>query len=282
MNRIWKTMAGLLAVAGALMAAGAASAAQPEPWQMGLQAPATPSMEELVWFHDLLLYIIIVISVIVLALLLYVVWRFSEKRNPTPSTTSHNTLIEVLWTVIPVIILVAIAVPSFRILYFLDRAADPDMTIQVTAHQWYWSYSYPDHDDISITSVLDRSEEVPDNLRLLQTNNALILPTDTTIRFLVTSQDVLHSFAMPAFGVKTDAIKGRNNETWALINEPGTYYGQCSEICGRDHAYMPIEIRAVTPEEFEAWVAEELAARDGEPGDVPGEGSATDLAALDD
>ena len=236
-----------------------ALAAIPVPWGINFQPAASPTMTKVHEFHAMLLWIIIGIVVFVTALLLIIVFRFGEKRNPTPSKTSHNTLLEVIWTAVPVLILVVIAIPSFRLLYYADKSPDPEMTIKVVGHQWYWSYEYPDHGDIAFDSYMVAEKDLkPEDrdLRLLKVDNEVVLPVDTRIQVLVTAQDVIHSWAMPAFGVKKDAIPGRMNETWFLIDKPGTYYGQCSEICGTGHAFMPIAVRAVSKAEFAAWVKE--------------------------
>ncbi len=242
-----------------LLAVGTAGAAEPQPWQMGFQPAASPVMEEIHTFNNLLLWIISAIVVFVLGLLLYVMWRFSEKRNPTPSKTTHNTLIEVVWTVVPVIILVIIAIPSFRLLYFTDR--DPEneieMTIKAIGHQWYWSYEYPDHGNFTFDAYMVADEDLEgDQLRLLTTDNAVVLPVDTNIRILVTASTVLHNFAMPSMGLKMDGVPGRINETWVRITREGTFYGQCSELCGTGHAFMPIMIQAVSKDAFAQWVEE--------------------------
>ncbi len=234
-----------------------ALAQQPVPWQKGFQPAATPSMERITDFHNLLLWIITGITLFVLALLAFIVLRFNAKANPKPSETTHNVLLEVIWTVVPVIILVIIAVPSLKLLFYTDRVANPEMTIKVTGYQWYWGYEYPDHDGLSFQAYMIPDDEIDESKgqkRLLSTDNQLILPVDTNIQILVTAADVLHSFAVPSFGIKMDAVPGRLNETWARIEKPGTYYGQCSELCGKDHAYMPVEIRAVSKEDFAAWV----------------------------
>lgn len=259
MRRVaWKNGLGVpaAAVAGSVGALPTpALAGQPVPWQMGFQEAATPTMERISSFNDLLLVIIVAITIFVLGLLLYVMWRFNEKRNPNPSRTTHNTLIEVLWTVIPVIILVGIAVPSFKLLYFADRIEEADMTIKAIGRQWYWSYEYPDHGNFTFDAYLVAEEDLQEGqVRLLDTDNPVVLPVDTNIRVLVTASDVLHNFAMPSFGVKLDGVPGRINETWFRITRTGTFYGQCSELCGTGHAYMPITIKAVTPEAFEDWV----------------------------
>ena len=253
----------LAVLAGAgLLAAGVVGAAEPEPWQMGFQPASSPTMEEIHSFNDLLLWIISLIVVFVLGLLIYVMWRFSEKRNPTPSKTTHNTLIEVVWTVVPIIILVVIAVPSFRLLYFVEKDADREMemTIKAIGRQWYWSYEYPDHGNFTFDAYMIADEDLEDGQkRLLETDNAVVLPVDTNIRILVTASDVLHNFAMPALGLKMDGVPGRINETWTRINKEDagkTLYGQCSELCGTGHAYMPIMIKAVSKEDFAAWVEE--------------------------
>lgn len=250
--------------------AGAAVAGQPRDWQMGMQPAATTTMERIADFHNLLLVVITLISAFVLLLLLYVMYRFSARRNPIPTKTTHNTYVEVLWTAIPVIILVIIAIPSFKLLYYADRIEDADMTIKAVGHQWYWSYEYPDHGDFTFDGIMltddEREEGQP---RLLATDTFVVLPVDTKIRLLVTADDVLHSFAMPAFGIRLDANPGKVNETWMQITREGTYYGQCAEICGTGHSYMPIAIKAVSKAAFAEWVeqAKEDYARAGEPGD---------------
>ena len=256
-----RPMAFLSALACSLLAvAGTALAAQPEPRAIGFQPSATPTMEKIAAFHDLLLWVISGISIFVLALMVYVMIRFRESANPTPSKTVHNTTIEVLWTVIPVLILVVIAVPSFRLLYFADRAPaeEVEMTIKAIGKQWYWSYEYPDHGNFTFDAIMVEEEDLePGQPRLLATDNAVVLPVDTTIRVLVTAGDVLHNFAMPAFGIKLDGVPGRINETWAYVpaeHAGKVFYGQCSELCGTGHSYMPIMIKMVTKEEFAEWV----------------------------
>lgn len=242
-------------------------AAVPEPWQMGMQEAATPIMEEILDFHDLLLILCIAISVFVLGLLTFVIFRFNEKRNPVPSKTSHHTLLEVVWTVIPVFILLVIAVPSFRLLYASDVTPEAEMTVKAIGHQWYWSYEYPDHGEIVFDSFMLPDEEVgADGLRLLEVDNRLVLPVDTTVRVLVTSTDVLHAWAVPAFGVKIDTVPGRLNEVWVRATREGVFYGQCSELCGVNHGFMPIAVEIVSKEAFEDWVIsarEKFAFNDG-------------------
>ena len=236
---------------------GTAFAAQPEAWQLGFQPAASPLMERIVSFHDLLMVIITLICIVVLALLVYVGLKFRADRHPTPSRRTHNTLLEVVWTAVPVLILVIIAIPSFRLLYYADVVPDTDMTIKAIGRQWYWSYEYPDHDNFTFDAFMIPTDELePGMQRLLETDNRVVLPANTNIRVQVTASDVLHSWAMPSLGVKIDAVPGRLNEVWIHINEPGVYYGQCSEICGVMHGFMPITIEAVPPEEFVVWVEE--------------------------
>jgi cytochrome c oxidase subunit 2 len=273
---------GLAAVMGTagLLLAGPASAQDaatqvkgaPEPWQLGLQDAATPVMEEVQDFHNLLLVIITAITIFVLALMLYTGWRFHEKRNPTPSKTTHNTVIEVIWTAVPVIILVVIAIPSFKLLYFQDQVVDADMTVKAIGRQWYWSYEYPDHGGVSFDAFMIEDADIDPSkgeLRQLSTNQAVVLPVDTNVRILTTSSDVLHSFAMPSMGIKKDAVPGQLNETWVRIQEEGLYYGQCSELCGVRHNAMPIEIKAVSKQEFEQWVGQMQAQQGITPNDQP-------------
>lgn len=234
--------------------------ALPEDGGLGLQPAASPSMERIAEFHNLLLYIIFGIAIFVLILLVYVVLRFNKRVNPNPSKVTHNVMLEIAWTVIPVVILIIIAIPSFKLLYYVDRTENPDMTIKVTGYQWYWGYEYPDHGDISFSSYMIQDENIDTSkgqLRLLSTDNPVVVPVKKNIQVILTAGDVLHSWAVPALGVKQDTVPGRLNETWFRVNEPGTYYGQCSELCGKDHAYMPIEIKAVSEEEFAAWVEEQ-------------------------
>ncbi|MGZ9109204.1 MAG: cytochrome c oxidase subunit II [Micavibrio sp.] len=227
-------------------------------WQLGFQSAATPVAERLHDFHNFLLVIITAITAFVMVLLLYVMVRFRAKANPVPSMTTHNVPLEIVWTVIPVLILILIAVPSFKLLYYMDRTDDPEMTLKVTGYQWYWGFEYPDHGDISITSNMIKEEDLDlekGQIRLLSTDNPVILPVDTNIQVIVTAADVLHSFAVPAFGIKVDAVPGRINESWVRIEKPGVYYGQCSELCGQGHAFMPVEVIAVSKDDFAAWVA---------------------------
>lgn len=224
-------------------------------WQIDMLEAASPAKQQMHDFHILLMYIITAITVFVMGLLLYVMVRFNRKANPVPSTTAHNTKLEIIWTVIPVLILLVIVLPSMRLLYYTDKVAEADMTIVATGYQWYWGYEYPDHDGINFLSYMVPDEEIkPGQYRLLETDNRVVLPVDTNIRILVTAADVLHAFAVPSLGVKIDAIPGHTNETWTRIEKEGVYYGQCSELCGAGHGYMPITIEAVSKEEFKAWV----------------------------
>ncbi|MGM0422402.1 MAG: cytochrome c oxidase subunit II [Pseudomonadota bacterium] len=224
-------------------------------WQMGPIEGVTPVSHEMNSFHHMLMWIVTAICIFVLALLLIVVFKFNSKKNPVPSKFTHNTKLEIVWTLVPVIILVFIIVPSMRLLYLTDQVADAEMTIVATGYQWYWGYEYPDHGGFSFNSYMIPDDEIqPGQKRLLETDNRVVVPVDTTVRLQVTAGDVLHSFAVPALGIKIDAIPHQLNETWFNIDKEGVYYGQCSELCGRDHAFMPITIEVVSKEEFEAWV----------------------------
>jgi cytochrome c oxidase subunit 2 len=234
-----------------------ALAAEPVPWQLGFQAAVSPSMREIIKFHNFLLVITGVVVVFVLALLLFVVWRFAEKRNPTPSRTTHNTLLEVFWTTVPIIILVVIAIPSFKLLYFSDRIETADMTLKAIGRQWYWSYEYPDNGNFTFdANMIPTAALKGGQRRLMETDNRVVLPVGTTVRLLFTASDVLHSWAVPAFGIKLDAVPGRLNETWVRVEKEGVYYGFCSELCGINHTYMPIAVEVVSQERFEVWVKE--------------------------
>ena len=251
---LWLFLGPFCALIGLAVGSGEAIAAQPEPWQLNFQPAASPVMEQVESLHDLLLWIITLVSIFVLALLLYACLRFRAARNATPSRRTHHTLLEIAWTALPVLILVVIAIPSFKLLYFMDRVEEPEMTIKAIGHQWYWSYEYPDDGNFAFDAYMIADQDLQEGqLRLLTTDNAVVLPVETDIRVLITATDVLHSWAVPAFGVKTDGVPGRVNETWLRIEEPGTYYGQCSELCGDFHGFMPIMVRAVGKEEFEAW-----------------------------
>jgi cytochrome c oxidase subunit 2 len=227
---------------------------QPHPWQLGLQAGATPVMDDIIWFHDLLLWIIAAIAIFVLALLVIVIVKFNARSNPTPSRTTHNTTIEVAWTVVPVLILVAIVVPSFRLLFYQLNTPQADLTVKATGKQWFWSYSYPDSKFEFDSLMVAEKDLKPGQPRLLTVDNEMVVPVNKIVRVLTTGADVIHSWAVPSFGVKIDAVPGRVNETWFKAEREGTYYGQCSELCGRDHAFMPIVVHVVSDKDYTAWL----------------------------
>lgn len=236
-----------------------AQAAMPLPKEMGMQPPATEIARMGEWMHNSwLMPIITVITLFVLALLLWIIVRYRAAANPTPSKTSHNTLIEVIWTIVPVFILVAIAIPSFRLLYAEYTPPKADVTLKVTGHQWYWSYEYPDQGNFSFDSIMLTDEEAAKAKlpRLLATDNRVVVPAGKTVKLLITSADVMHSWAVPSFFVKMDAVPGRINEAWFKVEKPGIYYGQCSELCGIKHGFMPIMVEALEPAKFDAWVLE--------------------------
>ncbi|MAH83210.1 MAG: cytochrome c oxidase subunit II [Magnetovibrio sp.] len=229
--------------------------ARSKPWQMWLQEPMSPSAEKINDLNVLLLWIEVGIVVFVLALLAYCIIRFREKRNPTPTKTTHNTALEVAWTAIPVLILVAIAVPSLKVLYYTDQTPNAEMTLKVAGNQWYWTYIYPDHGDLEFDSNPIPDDELkPGQPRLLSVDNPVYLPANTNIRLLLSSNDVIHNWAIPSLAVKLDNTPGRVNETWVRINKPGSYYGMCSELCGVYHSFMPIHIKALSRENFKKWV----------------------------
>jgi cytochrome c oxidase subunit 2 len=236
---------------------GGALADKPEPWQLGMQAPATPITERIHTFHDELLVIIFVISLFVFGLLIYVMVRFNARSHPVPTRTSHNTVVEVLWTVIPVLILVTIAIPSFKLMYYMDRVPDSKMTIKVTGHQWYWEYNYPDQGNLDFNSNLIADKDLqPGQQRLLEVDNPLVIPVGTNIRVQVAGSDVIHSWFVPSFGFQEYAVVGRLNEAWINVNNPGTYYGECNQICGVNHAFMPIKVVALSQADFDKWLTE--------------------------
>ena len=228
----------------------------PKDWQLGFSEPATELMSDVIAFHSYILMPIITgISILVLALLLYIAYRYNSNRNQIASTTTHNTLIEVLWTVIPVILLIIIAIPSFRILYTAETIPKADLTIKAIGNQWYWSYEYPDYDDFSFDANMLQDDELSDpSLRLLETDTQIVVPVNKVVKLLITSNDVLHAWTIPAFAVKKDAVPGRLNETWFKAEKTGTYYGQCSELCGPKHAFMPINVKVVSQDEFDNWL----------------------------
>jgi cytochrome c oxidase subunit II len=255
--RMLKRLAAVIAATVCLAAvAGPALAAmgQPSPWQLGLQQAATPVMENIVWFHDFLLYLITAISLFVLVLLVIVVIKFNARANPVPTKTTHNTLLEVAWTLIPVIILASIAVPSFKLLFLQTTIPQADVTVKATGKQWYWTYTYPDSKFEFDSLMLQDKDRKPDQPRLLAVDNEMVVPVNKVVRVQVIGADVIHAFAVPSFGIKIDAVPGRLNETWFKATREGMYYGQCSELCGKDHAFMPIAVRVVNDKEYAAWV----------------------------
>ncbi len=251
----------VLAIAMVAILTGAEAAlaglGQPSPWQVGLQQSASPVMDNIIWFHDFLLYIITGIAGFVLVLLVVVMVRFNAHANPLPSRTTHNTFIEIAWTLIPIVILMFIAVPSFKLLFLQLNVPAADLTVKATGKQWYWSYSYPDNGQFEFDSLMlkegERKEGQP---RLLAVDNEMVVPVNKTVRVITTGSDVIHSFAVPSFGIKIDAVPGRINETWFTATREGVYYGQCSELCGKDHAFMPIAVHVVSEQAFSAWVEE--------------------------
>lgn len=288
--------ASLILIAGPALASEDVSG-KPVPGGTGFQRPATSVMHDLVWLDDFLLVIITMIVVFVVGLMAWCAFRFNSKRNKTPATFTHNALIEVVWTAVPILILITIAVPSLRLLFHQLDVPDPDLTIKATGNQWYWSYEYPVEeiefdaymigsaateapegtfpDDYDPTYNWTKNEDTIKTLEaygyssdefLLATDQAVIVPVNKNVHVLVTGADVIHAWAVPAFGVKIDTIPGRVNETWFNAEETGTYFGQCSELCGIQHSYMPIVVKVVEQEEYDAWVQEQIAKRDGVPG----------------
>ena len=257
-GRMGRWLLGLAIVFGAVAASQVAFAelGQPAEWEYKLQQSGSPVMDHIEWFHNWLLVIITVITLFVLGLLITVMIKFNARANPTPSRTTHNTLIEVAWTLIPVMILVGIAIPSFRLLFQELDIPKVDVTIKASGNQWNWTYAYPD-DKIEYTSIMltdaDRAKLDAPPPRLLGADHALVVPVNKIIRVQTTGTDVIHSFAVPAFGIKIDAIPGRLNETWFTATKTGIYYGQCSELCGRDHAFMPIMVKVVSDQEYDDW-----------------------------
>ena len=226
-------------------------------WQMGFNESVTTVMSDIVHLHDrILLPIIVAISVFVLFLLLYSIFKFRASKNPIPSKTSHNTFIEIMWTVIPCLILIVIAVPSFRLLYKQDIVPKADVTIKATGYQWYWGYEYPDQNIAFDANMIDTKNLKSNQLRLLETDNHVVVPVNKVIKVLITANDVLHAWAVPSFGVKRDAVPGRINETWFKAEKEGVYYGQCSELCGSRHAFMPITVRVVSDKQYNEWLKE--------------------------
>jgi cytochrome c oxidase subunit II len=257
MSRYQRLFAALLIMAMPSGAALAQAVGAPRPWEMGMQPAFGPVKQQQIDLHDLVLVIITVITLFVTGLLLWVMWRYNAKRNPVPSRTAHHTALEIAWTVIPVLILVVMAIPSFRLIYYEDKTRDADLTVKVTGHQWYWEYSYPDKGPIDFSSYIIPDDQLkPGQRRLLDVDNQLVVPVGKNIRVLQTSTDVIHSWFVPALGVQRYAIPGRTIETWFRVDQPGVFYGECNQICGTNHSRMPIVVRAVSPQEFDAWLIE--------------------------
>jgi cytochrome c oxidase subunit II len=250
-------LSSLMGLAGSVLGTGSVWAAQPDRWGYALQEAVTPVMAEIVWFHNLLFWLITIITLFVLALLVIVMVKFNAKANPVPSKTTHNTLIEIAWTIIPVIILVAIAIPSFGLLFRQLDIPKADLTIKATGKQWYWTYTYPDNGPFEFDSNMVATDKLTAGQpRLLAVDNEVVVPVNKVVRVQTTADRVIHAFAVPAFGIKIDAIPGRLNETWFKATKEGVYYGQCSELCGRNHAYMPIAVRVVSEQAFNTWLAD--------------------------
>ncbi|HEY1614489.1 MAG TPA: cytochrome c oxidase subunit II [Rhizomicrobium sp.] len=236
--------------------AGPASA-DPQPWQMNFQPAVTPVMHRIEDFHFAVLIIVSIVTLFVLLLLAWVAVRYNSRSNPVPSKTTHNTLLEVLWTIVPVVILVVIAIPSFKLLYFEAEIPPPDLTIEAIGKQWFWTYQYPTNGNFQFDSLglSDAAAAKKGEPRLLGVDNVIVVPVNKVVKVLTTGADVIHSWAVPAFGVKMDAVPGRINTTWFKAEKEGTYYGECSELCGARHAYMPIEVKVVSQAAFETWAA---------------------------
>jgi len=259
MAAISRLTAAAVTVGALLASAGAASAGlgQPSPWQLGLQEAGSPVMTDIETFHNLLLVITTAIAGFVLVLLLIIMLRFNARANPAPSRTTHNTPLEIIWTIVPVIILVFIAIPSFRLLFVQLDEPKPDLTVKATGKQWYWSYSYPDNGNFEFDSLIVADKDLkPGQPRLLTADNELVVPVNKVVHVLVTGADVIHSFSVPSFGIKMDAVPGRINDTWFKATKQGMFYGQCSELCGKDHAFMPITVHVVSDGDFAKWVKE--------------------------
>jgi cytochrome c oxidase subunit 2 len=256
--QVFKRVIALATIFAAVLAGGGMALAglgQPSAWEFGLQQSASPVMDDIIKFHNFLFYIITAVTIFVLALLAIIIVRFNARANPVPSKTTHNTLIEVIWTVVPVLILVVIAIPSFRLLFTQMNIPPADVTVKATGKQWYWSYNYPDAGDFEFDSLmLSDKERKGDQPRLLAVDNEMVVPVNKVVRVLTTGAEVIHSFAVPSFGIKMDAIPGRINETWFKATREGMFYGQCSELCGKDHAFMPIAVRVVSDREYAAWL----------------------------
>ena len=235
-------------------------AGEPMPWQMGFQKPSTFIMRDIVLLYDFVMYLMFGVVAVVVGLLVYVCLRFNQKSNPIPATFTHNVAVEVIWTIVPLIVLIIMAVPSFKLLRAMNTVPKSDLTIKVVGYQWYWQYQYPDHGNFKFDSYFIQDKDLkPGQKRLLDVDNRIIIPQGATVRFVITGGDVIHSFAVPSAGIKTDAVPGRVNETWVKIDEIGVYYGQCSELCGANHGFMPIALEVVEQKKFDAWIEESKA-----------------------
>ena len=239
----------------ASLVAGTASAQTPHDWQLGFQTAHSPTQAGIEGLHALVIWLMAFVTIFVAALLLFVIWRYRASKHPVASRVSHHTALEIAWTVIPALVLIVIAIPSFRLIYFEDRTNAPDMTLKVTGHQWYWEYAYPDQGNIDFSSYVVPADQLkPGDLRNLAVDNRVVLPAGKNIRILTTSADVIHSFFIPSLGVQRYAIPGRTIETWVKIDKPGVYYGECNQICGTNHSLMPIAVEALSPADFNKWV----------------------------
>ena len=237
-----------------LLVSNISYANEPMPWQMLFQPPATDVMANVEWLHHFLMMIMFGVVGVVMFLLAYVCIKFNAKVHPVPNKFTHNVFVEVLWTFIPIVLLVVMAIPSFKILNYVEHTPKADLTIKVVGYQWYWHYIYPDNGNFEFDSYMIQTSDLkPGQRRLLEVDNRIVIPAGKVVRFLTTGADVIHSFAVPSFGIKIDAVPGRTNETWVKVEKPGVYYGQCSELCGANHGFMPIAVEVVTEAEFEAW-----------------------------
>ena len=246
-----------LSAAGTMFTAASAFAQTPSPWAIGMQKAHSPVERQLQSLHTLVNVLMIAVVIFVAALLGYVIWKFDRKRHPVASRVSHNAILEVAWTVLPVLILVVIAIPSFELVYFEDRTRDADLTIKVTGHQWYWEYTYPDSGNIDFNSNMVADDDLkPGEIRRLSVDNPLVVPAGKNIRILTTGADVIHSFFIPSLGVQRYAIPGRTIETWVNVDKPGDYYGECNQICGTNHSAMPIHVQAMTPADYQTWLGQ--------------------------
>jgi cytochrome c oxidase subunit II len=256
--KVFSRLTAIAVTTGALIASASAAPAalgQPHDWQIGMQEAASPIMQDIVSFHNFLLWVTAAITAFVLVLLLIIIFRFNARANPVPSRTTHNTVLEILWTIVPVVVLATIAVPSFRLLFLQLDVPKPDLTVKVTGKQWFWTYAYPDNGNFQFDSLMIADDKLkPGQPRLLAVNNEMVVPVNEVVHVLVTGADVIHSFNVPAFGIRIDAIPGRMNDTWFKATREGVFYGECSELCGKDHSFMPIAVHVVSQADFNAWV----------------------------